>query len=429
MNICYIGGAGRLGYPLAYWSAQCGFDVIIADTNEDAVEEINEGRYEPYEKISSAPKFAGSIVATVDIIKAVSVCELVFVIVPTPSETSGAFNIEYVLDTCAEIGEAISQDDIYRTVVIVSTVNPGDTDSLIRAKIQKHAGKTKRVGVDFGLVYSPEFVRQGSIMDDFAHPDVLLLGSTHKKDSVHLVKSYYNVVTGHSVAPESVHYMSPISAEIAKITLNTALNAKMAVANQTAWLCHLMPGADAKDVLAAVGGDKRIGPQLLKPGTPPGGPCLPRDNRALASICHTKNVGGFLPVAAAEFTEWQVSAICLVLGGMMTTANKNKPCILGLTYKTGVDIYEESAGMRVFNAFADVPMECLSYDPGIDGPGGLAGAIEGCDFLVIMTPWEEFKELQDMDLSGVVVFDMWRMFEDLDCETYVPFGVGRVRSE
>ncbi|NIV38567.1 MAG: hypothetical protein GWN58_56875, partial [Anaerolineae bacterium] len=188
----------------------------------------------------------------------------------------GGFSNKHVLAACREIGKGLHHNyHPYPVVEISSTVMPGSTMGPIRATLENCSNRV--AGQDFGLAYSPEFIRQGQIIHDYAHPDMMLIGATNTRTASVLV-DYYQSVTEND---PPFHVMSPVSAETAKLGLNYAVVAKMAVANTLAALCHATPGADARDVLDVIGADSRIGPKFFSAGTWPGGPCFPRDVRAL----------------------------------------------------------------------------------------------------------------------------------------------------
>lgn len=420
MNICYIGGCGRLGLPLAAWSAYSGYGVTCVDVDQDRVDAVNNGTVKTMEPLVAHlvhDFHVLGLVATTDPL-AVPNAEITFIIVPTPSRENGSFSIKHVLDACKTVGGYVGDD--YHVVVVVSTVNPGDMECYIAPALAEYSGK--EIGTEVGLVYSPEFIAQGSIIHDFTHPAQILIGQLDER-SGDVAQEYYESVTEND---PPIHRMSLASAEIAKIGLNTAVTAKLAVANQLAWLCHFMPGADAKDVLGAVGSDPRIGGKCFSAGTPDGGPCFPRDGRALMASSKRFNLPLPLAEATDAFRQWQVSLVCWAIGSYMKIFERTSPIVLGLTYKPGVDITEESAGVAVYQAILDAkaPYSPDSYDPALDTERTLEQAIADRDFLIITTPWPEFKELETLNLEGKIIFDMWSMLDTTNCDKYIRFGKG-----
>lgn len=405
-NICYIGGCGRLGLPLAAWSAHKGYHVTCIDTNQSAVDAVNNGTINVMEPLVSdlVRKHKENLIATTDP-TAVSTAEIIFIIVPTPSKPDGSFSLVHVLEACETIS---NHDDSYHVVVVVSTVNPGDMEHHIAPALGEHVG----------LVYSPEFVAQGQIIHDFSNPAQVMIGQLDEH-SGDIVQEYYERITENT---PPIHRMSAVSAEIAKIGLNTTVTTKLAAANQLAWLCHFTPGANARDVLTAIGDDPRIGRKYFSAGTPDGGPCFPRDGRALVAANKKFNLPCPLAEAVDTYRRWQVSLICWAIGSYAKTLECESPAVLGLTYKAGVDIVEESTGVVVHEA-----LSCNSYDPALDPPQRtLEESIRHNDFLIITTPCPEFQELEILDLEGKVIFDMWGMLDEkrLNCRKYIRFGKG-----
>jgi len=418
-TICYVGGCGRLGLSLAVWTAHKGFNVLCADVSKAAVAMVNSG-----ESPISEPgvqelvtKYHGTrLSATTDVVGAVLHSGLSFVVVPTPSQEDGVFSLKYILAACDDIGTALRQKDDYHVVVIVSTVMPNDTSSSICPRLEYSSGK--KAGPDFGLVYSPEFVRQGSIIHDFANPDQILVGQLDARSGDVVCLHYAQIVE--NLAPQ--HRMSLTSAEITKLGLNATVVMKLTQANELAWLCHMSESADARDVLKAIGSDRRVGLKYFNPGPPPGGPCFPRDCRAL--VCAAQKVGVRATIAEAVSSpdpQFQnivglARALC-PRGGTVG--------ILGLTYKLGVDITKESAGLELCSRLRAKGFGVVAHDPRVTSLS-LRDCIWDSDLLILATPWPEFLALQEMDLGGKVILDLWGLLDEerLNCERYVRFGKG-----
>ena len=381
--------------------------MIIADINKDLVRAINKSEFE-----SSEPRVAelirgcvGSnlLYATSDISEAVEASEVIYIIVPTPSLKDGSFSMTHIADALVSMTPGLRWNKHSSPlVVIVSTVNPGNTKELQKIT-------TEAIGHKVMFTYSPEFVALGSVIKDFAEPDVLLIGADDPEAGKKALDAYKGVVN-----PGSIHVMTTASAEIAKIGLNAALVTKTAVANQLMWLCHNIPGADARDVLKSVGADSRIGHKFFAPGLRPGGPCLPRDKRALMAV--SSRVGNPIDIAHATYIYSNVQDKLLreVVGKHST----GKILVVGLTYKSGVPIEEESPGYVLFARLAhrnDVRAhdELTSCDPPLDEH------IDWADTVVITT-----MRPPEMDLTGKVVIDCWGKYEG-DCDKHIILGVGQ----
>jgi UDPglucose 6-dehydrogenase len=430
MRVCYIGGCGRLGLALAAWSAHKGHDVVCADINRVMVDAVNRGdvgkkTIEPLVADLVRKHHGNRLIATGDTISAVKDCELILIIVPTPSNPDGSFDMQYVRRVCKEIGVALKSSE-YTTIVVGSTVNPGDTGGLILDQLEQSSGK--RAGPDFGLVYSPEFIRQGSIAYDFANPDQILIGQLDERSGQAATAYYASIVENNP----PIYHMSLVSAEIAKIGLNATVVTKLGVAGTLMWLCHNTPEADARDVLRAIGSDPRIGPSYFKPGLWPGGPCFPRDCRALQVACEHKNVDSTLAMAADQTSSAQARQLVSLVISLMNSSQE-KVGVLGLSYKPGVDITEESQGALIArNLQRWHKVNVMVYDPIVKGVTGVthASSLKDCvistDILVLATMWPEFAALKDLDLTGKTVLDCWGFFDpdELDCKRYIRLGKG-----
>lgn len=431
-SVAYIGGCGRLGLSLAAWSAECGLKVIVADINEDAVKMVSKGQCpisEPGVAELIKNNYGKRLFATTSTKDAVLASEIICVIVPTPSRPSGEFSVDFVVDACEEVGKALAETDKYKVVIICSTVNPGDTRGPIKKALEEESGK--KMGVGFFCTYSPEFIRQGEIVHDFANPHQILIGASDRV-SADVALEYYRCVVKNNA---TVQVMSLESAEIAKIGLNAAVVTKTTVANQLMWLSHYTPHADSRDVLRAVGADPRIGRQYFGGGPPVGGECFPRDTRALQAaidgtnsvMAHSKMMTGVSKSAAYEISE-----ILTIVG-----EHEGSVGVLGLAFKPGVDITTESAGATIARTAqhnnGPLKREVWAYDPlarveGINQTESIEQLVDLVDIIVITLPWhKEIDDLAEMDMHGKVVIDLWGHFQMLEetADKYIRIGRGK----
>jgi UDPglucose 6-dehydrogenase len=419
-TICYIGGCGRLGLSMAAWCAQQGYRVFCADVNAEAVAEVQASRSPINEPglTELVETWSGKrLFATTDTAAAVTESDVSCIVVPTPSQPDGSFSLTHVLAACDSLASALARKTSYHLVLVVSTVMPGHTGGLVRQGLERSG---KRAGRDFGLAYVPSYVRQGSILRDFAAPDLVLIGELNERSGEAAQSFYASVVTNRP----GLYHMSPVSAEIAKLGLNVALVMKMAAANQLAWLCQRYPGADARDVLEAMGGDSRIGPACLQAGTWPGGPCLPRDTAALAAAFES-SILARLADALRDFSHYQARVLADLACGLA----EGPVGILGLTYKPGTDILDSSQGMELAWVLERRRRDVLRYDPCTPqlNDGTLESVVGNCAVLVLMTPWSQFRALEEMDLNGKTIVDMWGFLDEkkLNCDRYLRFGEGK----
>lgn len=432
-------GLGRLGAPIAACLASRGRSVIGVDTDHAKVAALEQGRApvaEP-ELDHLVRQSRACLRATCDLAAAVRQTDAVLVVVPTPSEEGGGFSLRHVLPTVAGIGSALRGSSAPYLVVLTSTVMPGATEGPVRATLEQASGR--RVGPSLGLCYSPEFVALGSVVHDFLHPDLLLIGESAPAWGERLAALYLGVVDG---APP-VARMTPVSAEVAKLAVNTFVTTKITFANTLAWICAGLEGGDVDAVTGALGLDRLIGGRYLRGAVPYGDPCFPRDNRALAALARTTGAPAELAAATDCVNRSLVARladeVCALLPPGGTVG------VLGLTYKAGTTVNEESPGLRLAAELGDRGLAVTAHDPIAGGaarpapPDGvrmLLGA-EGCvaasDVVVVAMPWPELGEISPAVWARQgrprVLLDCWRALPHLrrvEGLTYRAVGLGPV---
>jgi UDPglucose 6-dehydrogenase len=435
-----IVGLGKLGAPMAACLAAKGFPVIGVDVDARKVDALNRAQAPVFEPgLPELLQVAKTrLKATQDIPTAVLNSEVTFVVVPTPSEPDGSFSLRYVLQACEGIADALRKKSLWHLVVITSTISPGSMDNSIRPLLEEHSGK--RIGIDFGLCYNPEFIALGSVIRDFLNPDFVLIGESDER-SGQVLEGIYRQVCEND--PPIVR-MNFINAELTKLAVNTFVTTKISFANMLARICERLPKADVDVVTRALGLDSRIGAKYLKGAVSYGGPCFPRDNLAL--IATARKVGAPADIAEAtdRFNRWQVKWLAdfvqehLPEGGAVG--------ILGLAYKPGTDVVEESVGLLLVRELREQRVRVIAYDPaGVENARRMLGdgvifvnspqaCIDLSDIVVVATPWKEFHSLPgetwERHSPPRVVIDCWRVLRGLEgCDgvIYVPLGKGGLR--
>ncbi|MFN2299311.1 MAG: UDP-glucose dehydrogenase family protein [Anaerolineales bacterium] len=428
-------GLGKLGSPMAAAVAARGIIVRGVDLDTEKVERINAGQPPVIETDLAKYIRIGRkrLSATTDIEEAAAGAEIIFVIVPTPSESHGGFSLRHVLPVCEHIGRALAGRRDFPVVVITATVMPGSTGGPVRECLEEHSGK--KAGRDFGLCYSPEFIALGSVIHDFLNPDFILCGESDPH-SGKILDSFYRKVCENR--PHMVH-MNFTNAELSKLAVNTFITTKITYANMLADICERMPGGDVDAVTAAIGHDSRIGGKYLKGAAGYGGPCFPRDNVAMGALARSLGT----EAALAETTDRRNRAETGRLAELVLrhAAPGQKVGILGLSYKPDTDVIEESQGILLAHRLLDENLELLVYDPmAMDAARVELGerpvycdTAEDCarraDVLVLAVPWRRFLRIPaaalQRDGSRLVLVDAWRIApQTWRRETdYVPIGV------
>jgi UDPglucose 6-dehydrogenase len=424
MNRLSVIGLGKLGAPLLAVFAGAGFDVIGVDVNQAAVDAINAGRSpvrEPGVDELLTAHF-GRYKATTDTRAAVLATDATFVIVPTPSGPDGGFTLDYLEPVCWEIGRALREKAGYHLVAIVSTVMPGQTAQLC-AVLEHTSGK--RNGQGFGLCYSPEFIALGSVVHDLQQPDYVLMGAQDSQGQYELYDIYRRVV-GRGV---EIIVTTWASAEIAKIAQNAFITMKITFANHLGTLCGAIPGANVDEVTRALGHDRRIGPHYLRAGTAYGGPCFPRDNKALSTAAERAGVG--FPLAT--HVDFLNAGRTERLAEVVQEAGKGTVGILGMAYKPGTPVCEESAGLRLAERLLGLGRDLIVYDPlALDEARAVLGdrvayaeseteCIGRADIVVLMHPVGNHVDPS----TAPIVIDPWRLLAfNGPRDGYYPLGIG-----
>lgn len=432
-------GLGKLGCTMLACFASKGWQVIGMDVNELSVDTVNKGEspiYEPGVK-ELINKYQDNISATSDTEYAIRNSDVSFVIVPTPSTIDGTFSTDFVETVAAEIGSILRSKDSYHTVIITSTVLPGDM-KLIQGLLERTSGK--KCSEDFGLCYNPDFIALGSVVRDFLNPEMILIGESDKKAGDKLEKIHRGLIDN----SPNIHRMNFYNAELTKIALNSYCTLKITFANTLAEICEKMPGGNVDQVTDALGDDPRIGRKYLKGGLSYGGPCFPRDNRAFAKSAENFGCTTPLAVRTDQINDYHRNErIPNKLLDLMKEHNTNELSILGLSYKTDTQLVEESAAISIINSLIKNDVQLSIYDPaGMDEAkkeitdfdkihfaNSTKECLSGAKICFIATPWQEFKTLSKQDFlqsmaSKPVIFDGWNIFsfEDDNEIEYIRIG-------
>lgn len=437
MKISVI-GLGKLGLPLVAVLADAGHEVIGVDVDSTRVESVNRGECPIREtglaellKKSVMPRYHRDRVwATLDTFQAVANSSITFVVVPTPSLPDGSFSMERVNQAMEEIGKVLRTKTGYHLVVLTSTVMPGSTERVMH---DLEAVSGRKCGKDFGLCYNPEFIALGSVIHDMQNPDMVLIGESDKQAGDILQDHLYWDICMNEYETVRTNF---VNAELAKLAVNSFVTMKISFANTLARICERLPGANVDDVTRAVGMDSRIGGKYLKGAIGYGGPCFPRDNKALSltiSACWPRDAAS-LPDVTDGINECSVPHLIDLVESHCGAVSRI--AVLGLAYKSGTDVVERSQGMDLAMRLAERGWEVVSvYDPmAMDNARrvgedylGFAGSAQECvdaaSVIVIAEPCPEFADIKG---RGQTLIDCWRMLppEKHKEFNYVPLGVG-----
>lgn len=436
MNISVI-GLGKLGLCTAACFAAKNHRVIGIDYNSDHIAKLQTGKC-PISEFG-LPELLDTartnMSFTTDYTKSIRETDVTLIIVPTPSNLSGAFSNAYLEAVLKKLGPELKEKDGFHIIDIVSTVMPETCDTVFRPLLEGLTGKT--CGKDFGLVYNPEFIALGSVIRDFLHPDMVLIGASDAYSGNTVRDLYASMVQ--SIPQYAV--MNLINAEIAKLSLNCFVTMKISFANELAALCANTPGADVDAVTTALGADSRIGPKYLKGGLGFGGPCFPRDNRAMQNYAATKGLDLRLSPAVTQVNNDVVDRLFTTITGLVT--QPGPVALLGLAYKPGTHIVEESPTVILAQRLAEAGYTLRLHDPlagkldsqELKGLGKLCDspyqAAEGATIVALMVHWPEYANLDWPRLEQAAgtepwLMDCWRIARGIIFHrfSYLALGMG-----
>ncbi|MDH5290696.1 MAG: UDP-glucose/GDP-mannose dehydrogenase family protein [Acidimicrobiia bacterium] len=396
-------GTGYVGLTTGACFAHLGHEVICADVDEQKIARLRVGEIPIVEKgldrLVDEGIRSGNLRFVVGAAEASKHAEFHYLCVPTPQGEDGAADLSYLEAAAAEIAPVLPTNSI---VVNKSTVPVGSTRVVGRVLNRP----------DVTVVSNPEFLREGTAVSDFLHPDRVVIGSRDTEASIRVAGLYARIA-----APIMV--TDPVSAETIKYASNAFLAAKLSFVNAIATLCEAV-GADVNDVVLGMGYDSRIGREFLRPGPGWGGSCFPKDTRALANIA--KEAGydfSFLDqVLKVNEDQFDRTAQKVLDAIDPSIADSTHVAFLGLTFKAGTDDLRESPSIEVLRRVLAAGVKVKAYDPAVlPDDGRLAraypdldvelmsdpyAAAEGASVMAIMTEWDEFAGL-DFDKMAEIM--------------------------
>jgi len=413
MEITVI-GLGKLGLPLAALLANSGHKVRGFDSSRGLRESLNAEKFQSNEPQLSELLTTGksNLKICESIEEAVQDSEAVFVIVPTPSLPSGHFSNEYVLSVIENMGPALIKTKNKIVIDIVSTVMPGSCKGSIWDALEKSANS--KIGEKVGLCYNPEFIALGSVIKDMQYPDMHLLGESHNWAGDVIENALTSVVKKQVPCQR----MNLTEAELVKIAINNFVTMKISYANSLYQAAEKIKGIDIDRVTNAIGLDSRIGNKYLKGAAPYGGPCFPRDTRALAALYSELDIHQGLPIATEQVNNSHVDFIKNCVAANIHQSKKVG--VVGISYKPGTPVIEESPGVAIVNALLDQGLDVTTWDDegAIVGPANSTKAeaqtsleilLANVDFVVVTRPLDEAAQiLKKISQSGKPWLDLWR---------------------
>ena len=373
-------GTGYVGLVSCAVFAHLGHNVVGLDIDEKKISQLKKGQvtiYEPGLEELFGKHVNKNLEFTTSYSEALKGADLILICVGTPPKSDGSYDLKYVFAAAESIAKNLTG---YATVVIKSTVPPSTTSKVKEIIL-------KNTSIDFDIASNPEFLREGSAVNDALHPSRIIFGVENKKAENYLRQA-------HKKLPGPILVTTPQSAQLIKYASNAMLATRISFINAIAILCDAV-GADVKDVAAGLGLDPRIGTSFLDAGLGYGGSCFPKDTWALISFAKTLGYDfNFLKQVDQvnnDQVDYFVNKIKLHFGGSL----KGKLLtVLGLAFKPNTDDMREARSVLVIERLEKLGAVVRGFDPVVKGKFADAyQALSGSDGLVLVTEWQVFGEL------------------------------------
>jgi UDPglucose 6-dehydrogenase len=443
MKISVI-GTGYVGLVTGTCLAESGNDVICMDIDSNKVELLNSGIvpiYEPgLEELIKRNTASERLTFTTDMSRAVKESSIIFIAVGTPPGEDGSADLKYVLDAAGKIGTYMNN---YKIIINKSTVPVGTADKVRAAT----AAKTK---IKFDVVSNPEFLKEGTAIDDFMKPDRVVIGADSPKAAALMQELYAPFVrTG-----KPILIMDIKSSEMTKYASNAMLATKISFINEMAVICAGL-GADIDSVRKGMGYDRRIGFDFLFPGVGYGGSCFPKDVKALVQTAQECGVDAKVLKSVESVNDRQKTLLSnMILGhftgkGSVKSGKTSKPlagktiAVWGLSFKPRTDDMREAPSVVIINHLLRAGAQVKAHDPvAMDEARKIFKnkitlqedgytTVEGADALAVVTEWNEFRtpdfrKIKQL-LKKPVIFDGRNIFNqgELRKMGFTYYGIGR----
>ncbi len=444
-----IVGTGYVGLVTGIGLASIGHQVICVDIDARKVAKINKGQSPIHEKdldnlLANVLK-KKLLSATTDLGKAVADSDMTFIAVGTPSLKNDDIDLSYIKKVSEQIGKALASKTAYHTIVVKSTVAPETTFTVILPLIEKYS--QKKAGAGFGLCMNPEFLREGNAVEDFMHPDRIVIGEFDQQSGDTLAAIYKKFKT--EIVRTSLN-----NAEMIKYTNNALLATLISFSNEIANIAEKVPGANVYDIFKGVYSDKRMSPVIggkkihpqvlsyLHPGCGFGGSCFPKDVRALAAFAKRKNHSPLMLTSVLDINKKQPLRMVELTRQKIGSLKDKKIAVLGLAFKSETDDTRESPAIAIIRDLISKKAKVFAYDP-IVSPSNvqpplknlpftfsksLEEAIKGKDACLLVTNWKEFKKITpkflEKNMANAVLIDGRGFFDSKDFKSVRYSGIG-----
>jgi len=437
MKIAVI-GTGYVGLVTGTCFAETGVKVVCADNDLEKIQLLKSGKlpiFEPELKpmlLNNVEK--GRLSFTNNIKEAVDGAEVIFIAVGTPPGEDGSADLKHVLAVASDIGKYFTN----HVVVATKSTVPVGTAEKIRSTILNEL-KNRKLSVSFDIASNPEFLKEGSAVEDFMKPQRIVVGVDSEKAGEIMKKLYMPFLLNN----RPVIFMDIPSAELTKYAANAMLATRISFINEIANLCELL-GADINSVRKGIGSDSRIGNRFLYPGSGYGGSCFPKDVKAILKTASDLGYNMNVISAVQKANEYQKKVVYNKIDSYFKHDLEGTTiAVWGLSFKPKTDDIRESSAINLIEKLLEAGAHVRAYDPAaieetkkkfnkrIRYAKDPYDAVKEADALVLMTEWPEFH-LPDFDkmselMKGKVIFDGRNIYDpdELRANGFVYFGIGR----
>lgn len=439
MNIAVI-GTGYVGLVTGTCFAETGVNVVCVDIDKSKVAMLRKGEvpiYEPgLDVLLERNIDKGRISFTTQLKKAIESADAIFIAVGTPPDEDGSADLKYVLGVASEIGQHMED---YKVIITKSTV-PVGTSYKVKSVVQKELEK-RGAQIEFDVASNPEFLKEGSAVDDFLKPDRIVVGIESKRAEKVMQRLYKPfLINGHPLLFMDIH-----SSEMTKYAANSMLATKISFMNDIANLCELV-GANVDLVRKGIGTDSRIGNKFIYPGTGYGGSCFPKDVQALVRTADDHGYSLEVLKAVESVNYRQKTALVEKIKRHFGSDLKGKHFgMWGLSFKPKTDDMREAPSLVIVEQLIAMGATVRAYDPvAMEEAQRILGntiqyakdqydACIDADALIVVTEWSEFRmpnfRILDKLLLSKNVFDGRNIYdpEEMQEQGYNYYSIGRNR--
>ncbi len=416
MNVCVV-GSGYVGLVTGACLADFGMHVVGVDKDHAKVEALRRGKvpiYEPgLETLVQKNMDEGRLSFSTELGPAIEEAQAVFIAVGTPPKSDGSADLTFIREVATSIAQHLNG---YKVIVTKSTV-PIGTGKMIETLVREKAGGKHR----FAVVSNPEFLREGSAIEDFMHPDRVVIGSRDPR-AIEMMLDVYSPLVSADVPFITTDVET---AELIKYASNGFLATKISFINEVAQICEAW-GANVDVVAKGMGLDSRIGPKFLNAGPGFGGSCFPKDTRAVAQIARDAGLRFRIIEAVLDVNETVQKRMIDKVESALDGVSGKTVGVLGLSFKPNTDDIRDSPALPIIQGLLDRGARVQAFDPeamvyckplfpAVTFCDNAYDTAEGADALVIVTEWNQFRKLEldrlQKSLRRPLVVDLRNLYE------------------